>query len=194
MFSKIWPPLKAWLSTAIDETAKQPIALMTGLIAAVVAANLAFMTLLINRYLSVFGQPGLVSFGDVTRLLPTYAGLLAICTVGLVVVLAFYGGAPILVRYLYKGSPQLPLARAYDWPNDKSSSRAPAAIAYIAAYAPLHLMSLYLALAYFAPDVVPTSGWSMAGGFVAGLAAPTIFLARKWIAPAKASDKTCSRR
>lgn len=185
MVSEIQPHLKAWLSTAINESAKQPVTLATAFAGLTVAASLVFMTLLISRYLSVFCEPALVSFGDVTRLLPTYAGLLAICTMGLVGLLALYGGAPILVRYLYKGSPQLPLARAYDWPNDKGSSRAPAAIAYVAAYLPLHFVSSYLALAYFAPDVFPTSVHLMLWAFVAGLSAPLLCLAFRWIAPAK---------
>lgn len=175
--------VEAWFSTAISEAAKQPVALATGLTAFTVAANLASLTLSINRYLSVFGEPALLGFGDVTRLLPTQAVLLAVCIFGLVVLLAIYAGAPILVRHLYAGSSDLPLAEAYAWPNDKNSSRAPAAIAYCAAYAPLHILSAYVALAYYAPDVVATRALWLGASFIGGLAVPTFLVATKRIAP-----------
>lgn len=180
-FPKLWSGLKAWLTTALAETAKKPGGVAAFLVTVLAAADLAVLILLVNRYLAVFGQPGLTSFGDVAPLLPTLAPLLAFCTLGLLVLIAVYVGAPLLVRHMFSGSPDHPLAPAYAWPNDKDSPRAPAAIAYLAAHGPMFIATAYIVAACFLPDRVAFSGWLFTGVFVAGLTLPLILVAFKAI-------------
>jgi hypothetical protein len=172
MLAQLWSALKTWLSTALSEVAKKPGGLAAFLVTMLVATDLAFLILLINRYLAVFGQPGLIGFGNVAPLLPTLAPLLALCTLGLLGLIALYVGAPMLVRHLFSGSPDHPLAAAYAWPNDKDSPLAPAAIAYLAAHGPMFSVTAYIVAACFLPDRVPVSGWLFIGFVLAGLAVP----------------------
>ena len=86
------------METACSETAKKPGGPAAFLVTLLITADLALLILLLNRYLSVFGQPGLTGFGDVAPLLPTLAPLLAFAFFGILGLIALYVGSPMLVR------------------------------------------------------------------------------------------------
>jgi hypothetical protein len=141
-----------WLTRAGEEAAKRPLEVAASALAVTIAIGLASLHLMLNRYLMVFGQPGLSGFGQVANILPALAPVMALTTGGIILLIGLTVGSPIFTRYIFTGMDGHPLAEAFDWPNS-DTPRWPAMRAYLFAHAPLLALAVYASLAFLSPSL-----------------------------------------